>query len=138
MQRIRRLAASTGRTGGGSEITASRNYNICGTARRARASGRSRSTIEAVCLRLTFGGFGGKLKAARDANEESGADSMADTAITIILPVKDYVPRYLKAAVQSVLDQSSDDWRLVLAADRSVAAELESFRRASCPIQGFN
>ena len=52
---------------------------------------------------------------------------MADTAITIILPVKDYVPRYLKAAVQSVLDQSSDDWHLVLAADRSVAAELESF-----------
>ena len=31
--------------------------------------------------------------------------------ITIILPVKHYVPRHLKAAVQSVLDQSSGDWR---------------------------
>lgn len=50
-----------------------------------------------------------------------------DTPITIILPVKHYVPRYLKAAVQSVLDQSSGDWRLVLVADRSVAAELQSF-----------
>jgi len=52
---------------------------------------------------------------------------MVDTPIAIILPVKHYVPRYLKAAVQSVLDQSSDDWRLVLMADRSVAAELETF-----------
>ena len=52
---------------------------------------------------------------------------MADTAITIILPVKDYVPRYLKAAVQSVLDQSWSDWRLLVMADRSVATELESF-----------
>ncbi len=32
---------------------------------------------------------------------------MLDTPITIILPVKHCVPRYLKAAVQSVLDQSS-------------------------------
>ncbi len=52
---------------------------------------------------------------------------MIDTPITIILPVKHYVPRYLKAAVQSVLDQSSGDWRLLVMADRSVAAELGSF-----------
>ena len=52
---------------------------------------------------------------------------MVDTPITIILPVKHYVPRYLKAAVRSVLDQSSGDWRSVLMADRSVAAKLESF-----------
>jgi glycosyltransferase involved in cell wall biosynthesis len=52
---------------------------------------------------------------------------MVDTPITIILPVKHYVPRYLKAAVQSVLDQSSGDWRLILAAtDRNVSAEPES------------
>jgi glycosyltransferase involved in cell wall biosynthesis len=52
---------------------------------------------------------------------------MVDTSITIILPVKHYVPRYLKAAVQSVLDQSSGDWCLVLVAYGSVAAELEAF-----------
>lgn len=52
---------------------------------------------------------------------------MIDTPITIILPVKHYVPRYLKAAIQSVLDQSSGDWRLILVADRSVVSELESF-----------
>lgn len=52
---------------------------------------------------------------------------MSDTPITIILPVKYYVPRYLKAAIHSVLDQSSGNWRLVLAAtDRNVAAELEA------------
>ena len=52
---------------------------------------------------------------------------MVDIPITIILPVKHYVPRYLKAAVQSVLDQTSGDWRLILVADRSVATELKSF-----------
>src|SRR5262245_46181712 len=52
---------------------------------------------------------------------------MVNTPITIILPVKHYVPRHLKAAVQSVLDQSSGDWRLVLVADRGVAAEIEAF-----------
>jgi glycosyltransferase involved in cell wall biosynthesis len=52
---------------------------------------------------------------------------MFDTPITIILPVKHYVPKYLKAATQSVLDQSSGDWRLILVADRSVVPELESF-----------
>jgi len=52
---------------------------------------------------------------------------VSDTPITIILPVKHYVPRYLKAAVQSVLDQSSADWRLLVMADRSVAAELDLF-----------
>jgi len=55
---------------------------------------------------------------------------VSDAPITIILPVKHYVPRYLKAAVQSVVDQSSDDWRLLVMADRSVAAELKSFLRA--------
>ena len=52
---------------------------------------------------------------------------MFDTPITIILPVKHYVPRYLKAAIQSVLDQSSGDWRLILVADNSVVSELKSF-----------
>jgi glycosyltransferase involved in cell wall biosynthesis len=53
-----------------------------------------------------------------------------DTPITIILPVKHYVPRYLKAAVRSVLDQSSGEWCLLVMADRSVASELESFLQA--------
>ena len=60
-------------------------------------------------------------------SQDTGAVGVVDIPITIILPVKHYVPRYLKAAVQSVLDQSSGDWRLVLVADRSVAAELKSF-----------
>ena len=60
-------------------------------------------------------------------SEGSGALGVVDTPITIILPVKHYVPRYLKAAVQSILDQSSGDWRLLVMADTSVAAELESF-----------
>jgi O-antigen biosynthesis protein len=59
--------------------------------------------------------------------ERSGALGVADSLITIILPVKHYVPSYLKAAVQSVLDQSSAHWRLVVVADRSIAAELKSF-----------
>jgi glycosyltransferase involved in cell wall biosynthesis len=58
---------------------------------------------------------------------ESQAGTGQDAAITVILPVKHYVPRFLKAAVQSILDQTSGDWRLVLVADVSVAAELESF-----------
>jgi O-antigen biosynthesis protein len=55
---------------------------------------------------------------------------VVDTPITIILPVKHYLPRYLKAAIRSVLDQSSGDWRLLIAADSSVAVELESFLQA--------
>jgi len=55
---------------------------------------------------------------------------MVDTAITIILPVKHYVPSYLKAAIQSVLDQSSGDWNLLLLADKSVTAELRSFLKS--------
>jgi O-antigen biosynthesis protein len=55
---------------------------------------------------------------------------MVDSPITITLPVKHYVPRYLKAAVQSILDQSSGNWCLVVLADRSVAAELESLLRS--------
>jgi glycosyltransferase involved in cell wall biosynthesis len=53
--------------------------------------------------------------------------SVSETPIAIILPVKHYVPRYLNAAVKSVLDQSSGDWRLLVMADRSVAAELDLF-----------
>ena len=51
---------------------------------------------------------------------------MVDIPITIILPVKHYVPGHLRVAAQSVLNQSSEDWRLVVLADRSVAAELKS------------
>lgn len=51
---------------------------------------------------------------------------MFETPITIILPVKHYVPRHLKAAVRSVLDQSSRDWRLILVADPNVVSELEA------------
>jgi glycosyltransferase involved in cell wall biosynthesis len=57
----------------------------------------------------------------------SGALGVVDIPVTIILPVKHYVPSHLKAAVQSVLDQSSGDWRLLMMADRSVAAGLEAF-----------
>jgi glycosyltransferase involved in cell wall biosynthesis len=52
---------------------------------------------------------------------------MVDTLITVIMPVKHYVPRHLKVAIRSALDQSSGNWRLVLVAHRSVANELESF-----------
>src|SRR5262249_27800842 len=84
----------------------------------------------------------GKERESRTAGQRvmsqgSGAPGMVDTPITIILPVKHHVPRYLKAAVQSVLDQSSGGWRLVLVADRRVAAELESFLRAELPDSRF-
>jgi hypothetical protein len=44
-QRIRRLAASAANEGAG---VPSSTYNICGIARRARASGRSRTQVEAT------------------------------------------------------------------------------------------
>src|ERR1700690_3296280 len=59
-------------------------------------------------------------------SQGTGAVGVVDTPITIILPVKHYVPEFLKVAAQSVLNQSSGDWRLVMLADRSVAAELKS------------
>jgi glycosyltransferase involved in cell wall biosynthesis len=44
--------------------------------------------------------------------------------ITIILPVKHYVPRHLVAAVESVTQQTSGDWRLLVVAHESVADEV--------------
>jgi glycosyltransferase involved in cell wall biosynthesis len=59
-------------------------------------------------------------------SQDTGAVGVVDIPITIILPVKHYVPAHLRVAAQSVLNQSSGDWRLVVLADRSVAAELKS------------
>jgi glycosyltransferase involved in cell wall biosynthesis len=59
-------------------------------------------------------------------SQDKGAAGVVDIPITIILPVKHYVPGHLRVAAQSVLNQSSGDWRLVVLADRSVAAELKS------------
>jgi glycosyltransferase involved in cell wall biosynthesis len=59
-------------------------------------------------------------------SQGTGAVGVVDIPITIILPVKHYVADHLKVAVESVLNQSSGDWRLVMLADRSVAAELKT------------
>jgi glycosyltransferase involved in cell wall biosynthesis len=50
---------------------------------------------------------------------------MIDIPITIILPVKYYLPKHLKAAIESIQNQTANDWRLVLAIDSSVVAELK-------------
>ena len=46
-----------------------------------------------------------------------------DAAITALLPVKEYDPRFLREAIGSVFSQTSADWRLLVVLDPA-AAEL--------------
>jgi glycosyltransferase involved in cell wall biosynthesis len=60
------------------------------------------------------------------------ADS-EDALITVLMPVRDYDPRYLRTAVGSLVSQTSGAWRLLVIDDRPsgsapLADELESWR----------
>lgn len=49
------------------------------------------------------------------------------TAVTALLPVKEYHEGYLRAAVDSIHAQSSGDWELLVIAEHENEAELASF-----------
>lgn len=52
---------------------------------------------------------------------------MTTPAITVLVPVKAYHARYLREALESVLKQTSDDWRLLIVTELDSVAELRSF-----------
>ena len=45
-------------------------------------------------------------------------------AITVLMPVKEYHPRYLREALDSLLAQTSDSWRLEIITERGKRDEL--------------
>lgn len=51
---------------------------------------------------------------------------MTVPAVTAVIPVRHYHPTYLRRAIESVLDQSSPDWRLLIVADRELDAPFLS------------
>jgi glycosyltransferase involved in cell wall biosynthesis len=53
-------------------------------------------------------------------------------ALTVIMPVRDYGADYLRAAVDSLLEQTSADWRLVIVADGPGHDELRSVLEPRC------
>lgn len=50
---------------------------------------------------------------------------MNDVQITVILPLKNYHPVFLKKAVASVLNQTSPDWHLIIVVE---ASDVEGFK----------
>lgn len=53
-------------------------------------------------------------------------DTQAPPALTALMPVHAYHARYLHAAVDSLLEQTSPDWRLLVIAEPRRRAELEA------------
>lgn len=56
----------------------------------------------------------------------------APPAVTVLLPVRDYDADYLRAAVDSVLAQTSPDWRLLIVTDGPGPDELEGVLAPRC------
>jgi glycosyltransferase involved in cell wall biosynthesis len=52
--------------------------------------------------------------------------------ITVLVPVREYRPDYLQEAVDSVLAQSSDAWRMLIVADGPEPSEIEAVLAPRC------
>ena len=59
-----------------------------------------------------------------------------DRAITVLLPVKEYHPRFLQEAIESVLAQTSPEWQLLVLLDPA-AAELADQSILTEPLKDF-